>query len=275
MSEETSSRKPLLTVLVPAPPGQKSPVPVEKVFTHFATLQTMVARAPRILAVHLARSSYDSYGGAKKNDAAVAVPARLDLAPFCTPGVDLSPSPSTELSREGVVYELSAAVCHYGPHDSGHFTAYCRRRRPLPAARKRRREGGADGPPDTTSGKLRQGMSFSCGGDPEAAAGATGNEERTPSCAREHVNGVGSAAADGPPAPDAVDRTAAYADDSAGNDEWFEISDETVSRVDDIEAAMRRSGRAVYMVFYEAAAEPRRKQTIPGESRIMCNPREV
>ncbi|WFC99280.1 ubiquitinyl hydrolase 1 [Malassezia yamatoensis] len=95
-----------------------------------STKQVMLARAPRILMIHLNRSSY-AYGslGATKNHTRIAFPEVLDMTPYTTGSV-LSTSPTEALSDKSVdscVYRLSALVTHYGGHHSGHYVAFRRR----------------------------------------------------------------------------------------------------------------------------------------------------
>lgn len=95
-----------------------------------STKQVMLARAPRVLMLHLNRSAY-VYGslGATKNNARVVFPELLDVAPYTT-GAVLSVRPTESLSkaREGrCMYRLSAVVVHYGMHHAGHYVAFRRR----------------------------------------------------------------------------------------------------------------------------------------------------
>ncbi|CED82681.1 Ubiquitin C-terminal hydrolase [Phaffia rhodozyma] len=100
-----------------------------------STRQDMLSLPPRILTLHLNRSSFD-YHYASKNACQVIYPAKLDLTPFSTTGT-LSLSPSSPISScapsepVGLLsgplsYELSSAVYHYGSHTSGHYVTYRR-----------------------------------------------------------------------------------------------------------------------------------------------------
>lgn len=95
-----------------------------------STKQVMLAKPPRVLLLHLNRSSF-AYGsfGATKNNARVVFPEHLNVAPYTT-GAALSTHPTQALSaRNGIPckYRLSAVVTHYGAHSYGHYVAFRRR----------------------------------------------------------------------------------------------------------------------------------------------------
>ncbi|KZT70350.1 cysteine proteinase [Daedalea quercina L-15889] len=136
-------------------------VKMEKVFSRASTKQAMIARPPRVLALHLNRSvHYGHY--ASKNTCRVIFPEVLDLTPYTTSG-QLSTSPSVPISTPPpvpistpppsiprsttptpaayatprTIYRLSAVVCHYGQHSFGHYVCFRRKPRP-PSAGPRR-----------------------------------------------------------------------------------------------------------------------------------------
>ncbi|KAI0677187.1 hypothetical protein C8Q78DRAFT_1001569 [Trametes maxima] len=130
-------------------------VKMEKVFSKASTKQSMVARPPLVLALHLNRSMH--YGHhATKNNCRVVFPEMLDLTPFTTSG-QLSTQPSAPISTPPpplpsqrsitptpstyavprTLYRLSAVVCHYGQHSFGHYVCFRRKPRP-PSAGDRR-----------------------------------------------------------------------------------------------------------------------------------------
>ncbi|KAH9927081.1 cysteine proteinase [Epithele typhae] len=108
-----------------------------------ATKQSMIARPPPVLALHLNRSVHTAYG-ATKNNCHVSFSEILDLTPFTTSGQlstapslpisspppvaarTLTPTPGTYIPR--TLYRLAAVVCHYGVHQGGHYV--CFRRKP-------------------------------------------------------------------------------------------------------------------------------------------------
>ncbi|RKP38129.1 hypothetical protein BJ085DRAFT_10609, partial [Dimargaris cristalligena] len=97
--------------------------------------QTMVARPPRTLCLHLSRSRFGTYGQAIKNNCHVTFPEYLDLTPYTTGGVlgTAAHCPiSTEQGTLPIWYRLHAVVVHFGSHSYGHFITYRRRTRPLP-----------------------------------------------------------------------------------------------------------------------------------------------
>ncbi|KAJ1990909.1 ubiquitin-specific protease ubp1 [Coemansia umbellata] len=110
-----------------------------------STKQTMIARTPRILVLHLSRSIFLPTGDAAKNPAHVAVQPLLDISPFTTTGhisknaskpisgppeisagLHSSSSSYAEAKRRNCLYRLCAVVLHAGNHNSGHFYAYRR-----------------------------------------------------------------------------------------------------------------------------------------------------
>ncbi|KAJ2703866.1 ubiquitin-specific protease ubp1 [Coemansia sp. IMI 203386] len=108
-----------------------------------STKQTMIARTPKILVLHLSRSIFLPSGDVVKNSAKVRVQPLLDISPFTTNGhintnaskpisAPTCPSPLFDDSalvdarRNNCLYRLSAIVLHVGGHDSGHYSAYRR-----------------------------------------------------------------------------------------------------------------------------------------------------
>lgn len=117
------------------------------------TKQIVIARPPQSLAIHVNRSVFDPRTfDMIKNSAPVSFPLTLDLGPWCLGSAedveekqaskassddgsseeqwlldpkasmiagDLSPSRLT-----GPIYELRAAVTHYGRHENGHYICY-------------------------------------------------------------------------------------------------------------------------------------------------------
>lgn len=136
-------------------------VKMERVMSRCSTKQVMLARLPRLLAVHLNRSTYSAGSfGASKNTCRVTFPEIIDLTPFTTDG-ELSTKPDQPISTprrpspdymhnlvDGMgsrietqsdnsarlLYRLAAIVVHYGGHSFGHYVSY--RRRPSRARRK-------------------------------------------------------------------------------------------------------------------------------------------
>ncbi|KAG6031790.1 hypothetical protein E4U40_006770 [Claviceps sp. LM458 group G5] len=115
------------------------------------TKQIVIARPPQSLAVHVNRSVFDPRTfDMMKNSAPLSFPQTLDLGPWCLGSAediqkrlsgelgageerwqldpessmiagDLNPSRLT-----GPIYELRAAVTHYGRHENGHYICYRR-----------------------------------------------------------------------------------------------------------------------------------------------------
>ncbi|KAJ2782511.1 ubiquitin-specific protease ubp1 [Coemansia interrupta] len=110
-----------------------------------STKQTMIARTPKILVLHLSRSIFLPSGDAVKNSCKVQLRPLLDISPFTTtghmntnaskpisgPAAHASTSLfSTDLRdqarRNNCLYRLSAIVVHTGGHNSGHYSSYRR-----------------------------------------------------------------------------------------------------------------------------------------------------
>ncbi|KAK2465903.1 hypothetical protein APHAL10511_001544 [Amanita phalloides] len=126
-----------------------------------ATKQTMIARPPPVLALHINRSiHYGHY--ASKNTIRLIFPEVLDITPYTTSG-NLSLKPTSSISTPSphnstaythprrsisppssthhrhskhnpshhsrTLYRLSAVVCHYGQHSFGHYICYRRKPR--------------------------------------------------------------------------------------------------------------------------------------------------
>ncbi|KAG8757830.1 hypothetical protein FRC14_001362 [Serendipita sp. 396] len=119
---------------------------VEKIISKSSTKQSMFARTPPVLALHLNRSSFFGHY-ATKNNCGVFYPEILDLTPFTTSGA-LSTAPNSPISKPAsaipprsstptpsvyssprTLYRLTSVVCHYGQHSFGHYVAYRRKPR--------------------------------------------------------------------------------------------------------------------------------------------------
>ncbi|KAH8927381.1 cysteine proteinase [Atractiella rhizophila] len=98
-----------------------------------ATKQSMFARAPDALTIHLSRSAHFSMGYAVKNNCLVRFPEILDLGPYCTNG-ELSTRPQGPISygspsgqSKENLYRLCSIVVHLGTHSYGHYITFRRR----------------------------------------------------------------------------------------------------------------------------------------------------
>lgn len=115
------------------------------------TKQIVIARPPQSLAIHMQRSVFDETTfSMMKNSAPVNFPLTLDLGPWCLGSAadkDVTSATSASTSQEiwglepeqsmiagdgrpsrvtGPIYELRAAVTHYGRHENGHYVCYRR-----------------------------------------------------------------------------------------------------------------------------------------------------
>ena len=115
----------------------------DKLIATSKTRQTVIARPPRELVIHINRSIYDEiYGVQHKNFAKVRFPMNLDLQPWILgqspDGVfgdgsheTWSTNPNRSLlDDKGIFtayeaqYSLRAVISHFGRHENGHYVCY-------------------------------------------------------------------------------------------------------------------------------------------------------
>jgi ubiquitin carboxyl-terminal hydrolase 1 len=105
-------------------------VVLSKTMSRVSTKQIMIARPPRILALHLNRSSYSaSAWAASKNNRQVLFPEMLDVGAVTLGGsisVDGREAMNGARRGAGPCYRLAAIVVHYGSHAFGHYVAFKR-----------------------------------------------------------------------------------------------------------------------------------------------------
>jgi ubiquitin carboxyl-terminal hydrolase 1 len=95
------------------------------------TKQTMFGLpTANIMMIHINRSVFDmTTGYSRKNYAPVTFPSRLDMSPFVVDAdLEINHDPSKPMTPIGgrVMYNLKAAVIHYGSHNFGHYVCYRR-----------------------------------------------------------------------------------------------------------------------------------------------------
>ncbi|KAI4147131.1 MAG: hypothetical protein L6R39_003227 [Caloplaca ligustica] len=126
---------------------KKCQIPQKSKVSSTKTRQAVIARAPKSLAIHINRSVFDEMTGMlSKNHADVRFPLRFSLASWClggrtragegedgtehwntNPSESMLPSDVDDEERPGSnVYELRAALTHYGRHENGHYICYRR-----------------------------------------------------------------------------------------------------------------------------------------------------
>ncbi|CAO3591603.1 unnamed protein product [Absidia cylindrospora] len=104
-----------------------------------STKQVMLAKPPKVLCLHISRSTFHPTTGViYKNKCQLEFPEYLDMDRFCTNGT-LITAPDQPISLQqqqqvndeappgGVKYKLMSIIVHYGSHSCGHFIAYKRR----------------------------------------------------------------------------------------------------------------------------------------------------
>ncbi|EGX89474.1 ubiquitin C-terminal hydrolase, putative [Cordyceps militaris CM01] len=203
----------------------------------------LIGRPPQSLVVHMNRSVFDpATFDMIKNSAPVQFPMTLDLGPWClgssgakSGGVDdeelwptgsmssLIAGDSSRSRLSGPIYELRAAVTHYGRHENGHYICYRKYPRSAPSSPSpsEAAEAVEEERPEGSTVPVAEEMASELLAEPQAAA-------------RHDAQEAGK--------EDAID-----ADTSEPT--WWRLSDHNVSKVSD-ETVMSLSP-GVFMLFYE------------------------
>mgnify|MGYP005989109465 CR=1 FL=1 len=229
--------------------------------TSTKTKQIVVARPPQSLVLHVNRSVFDpSTFDMIKNSAPVRFPGTLDLGPWCL-GSSSAFGPKNKLSGgseelwhtgprssmiagdsgpsrlTGPIYELRAAVTHYGRHENGHYICY----KKYPKA------------PSAPQEKEKS----------ETAGGETSEKEEGEAPAEEDSN---------TPKLD-EDITEEETVPAEPEDTWWRLSDHNVSPVSDDVIMSLAPG--VFMLFYECVdpevildAEEGEGTSVPAEATL-------
>ncbi|KAJ6779763.1 hypothetical protein PWT90_10150 [Aphanocladium album] len=252
------------------------------------TKQIVIGRPPQSLVVHMNRSVFDpTTFDMIKNSAPVQFPMTLDLGPWClgssggktgsVDGEELWPTGSmasliagdSSPSRlSGPIYELRAAVTHYGRHENGHYICYRKYPRSAPAS--------PASPAEKTEDEDAEAVAEDIEGNTEHAQEQAAKVE--PEVEPEAIQADGATKLDkagekagGTTSEDKTEETIvenARKDDSEINDDnaggetekpseagltneptWWRLSDHNVSKVTD-ETVMSLSP-GVFMLFYE------------------------
>ncbi|KAG5996889.1 hypothetical protein E4U52_005611 [Claviceps spartinae] len=205
------------------------------------TKQIVIARPPQSLAIHVNRSVFDPRTfDMMKNSAPLSFPQTLDLGPWCLGSAE---DIQTRLSGEsgageerwqldpessmiagdlnpsrlaGPIYELRAAVTHYGRHENGHYICY-------------RRYPEADVPfEDTTQASIPDEATDNDDDDDDDDDNSD-NKKKKSSPAQDHKPQVQT-----PP---------------RSNRGWWRLSDHNVSEIE--EESVLSLSPGVFMLFYE------------------------
>ncbi|KAM0328527.1 hypothetical protein ACHAQA_004934 [Verticillium albo-atrum] len=230
--------------------------------TSTKTKQTVIARPPQSLAVHMNRSAFDENTGHMwKNGAAVRFPPTLDLGPWCLgsagtyervpdaaagniPKVQpanpdeeewlLNPRSSMVAGDKGQskitgpLYELQAVVTHFGRHENGHYICYRKFPRSSP-------------PPEAVPPTKDMGVD-----DLQETADGGGIELK----------------------PVAVQKAVEEEEEDVVEMDWWRLSDETVRKVDE-EHVLSQGG--VFMLFYDCV-DSRSVLTSQAETEVETQP---
>lgn len=253
------------------------------------TKQIVIGRPPQSLVVHMNRSVFDpTTFDMIKNSAPVQFPMTLDLGPWClgsssnagggggkgVEGEELWPTgkmasliagDASPSRLSGPIYELRAAVTHYGRHENGHYICYRKYPRSAPCsevtseaeaddaneAEAAESTNEADAAEDTNEAKVQT--------EPEQTAENTSLTNKAAEAAEDGSSEISEKKAD-------ADEDVQSEDvDSDGDGEalnatpprekatspptWWRLSDHNVSKVDDETVLSLSPG--VFMLFYE------------------------
>ncbi|KAG5964500.1 hypothetical protein E4U56_002156 [Claviceps arundinis] len=208
------------------------------------TKQIVIARPPQSLAIHVNRSVFDPRTfDMMKNSAPLSFPQTLDLGPWCLGSAEdvqnrlsgksgageerwqLDPESSMiagDLNPSrlaGPIYELRAAVTHYGRHENGHYICY-------------RRYPEADAPfEETTQASIPDEVTDNDGDDDDD----DDNDENS-----DNEKKKSSPAQDQKPQVQTSPRS---------NRGWWRLSDHNVSEIE--EESVLSLSPGVFMLFYE------------------------
>ncbi|KAM3501631.1 hypothetical protein MY11210_009319 [Beauveria gryllotalpidicola] len=238
------------------------------------TKQIVIGRPPQSLVVHMNRSVFDpATFDMIKNSAPVQFPITLDLGPWClgssggktgsVEGEELWPTgsmasliagDSSQSRLSGPIYELRAAVTHYGRHENGHYICY--RKYPRSATSSRAASEAAEATAEsTTDGSTvpvpEENSAEGKVSEPKIVAKQSDEpteqdgEARSENDAQEAEN-EGCTDTDG----DAAAQGENPSEASMGSEPtWWRLSDHNVSKVSDDTVMSLAPG--VFMLFYE------------------------
>ncbi|CAO3689430.1 unnamed protein product [Umbelopsis vinacea] len=108
---------------------------IKSIASSGSTKQVMIAKPPKILALHISRSAFHEFGGLQKNMCQIVFPEILDISAYCTTGelnvhpdqpISQLPQEKSPSTRKPYLYRLKSTIVHYGSHSYGHFVAYRR-----------------------------------------------------------------------------------------------------------------------------------------------------
>jgi ubiquitin C-terminal hydrolase len=109
-----------------------------RIVSKSTTKQVLIAKPPKILALHFQRSIHVSYSYSMRNNSPVKYPEYLNVRPWCTNtnkdnniyfSANFNIMNPNDSKYYDSFYRLQSAVYHFGSHDYGHFIAYRRVRR--------------------------------------------------------------------------------------------------------------------------------------------------
>ncbi|KAM3505649.1 hypothetical protein MY10362_002801 [Beauveria mimosiformis] len=238
------------------------------------TKQIVIGRPPQSLVVHMNRSVFDpATFDMIKNSAPVQFPMTLDLGPWClgssggktgsVEGEELWPTgsmasliagDSSESRLSGPIYELRAAVTHYGRHENGHYICYRKYPRSAPSSRaaSEAAEATAEGTTDGSTVPVPE-EKLAEGKVSEPRIVAKQSDEPTEQ-GGEAWSETGAQEADNEGFTDTDGDAAAQGENpgeaSKGSEPtWWRLSDHNVTKVSDDTVMSLAPG--VFMLFYE------------------------
>ncbi|ATY62791.1 ubiquitin C-terminal [Cordyceps militaris] len=245
------------------------------------TKQIVIGRPPQSLVVHMNRSVFDpATFDMIKNSAPVQFPMTLDLGPWClgssgakSGGVDdeelwptgsmssLIAGDSSRSRLSGPIYELRAAVTHYGRHENGHYICYRKYPRSAPSSPSpsEAAEAVEEERPEGSTVPVAEEMASELLSEPQAAARQSDDSTKSTqkSLGQELYTTETNSDAQEAGTKDAIDADSDTTTQPermteasiASEPTWWRLSDHNVSKVSD-ETVMSLSP-GVFMLFYE------------------------
>jgi len=257
---------------------EKCKIQPRKMVESTKTKQTVIARPPQSLAIHMNRSVFDeSTGRLFKNMAAVRFPKLLDLGPWCLGSASENTDSKTKPSKgedvasqdeeqwlldpiksmvagdlrpskiTGPIYELRAVVAHAGQHENGHYVCYRQHAAPLPIV-----EESTDAKPPKLATEVHDDEILSLDGKEDAGDVAPREEiskGATLSVVKNTARGPGDSGELDVEDQTKTERSAWSLDEST--DEWWRLSDHNVCKVDEEEILGHLGQGGVFMLFYD------------------------
>jgi len=218
--------------------------------------QVLIAKPPKILALHFQRSIHISYSYNMRNNSPIKYPEYLNIRPWCTStNKDNNEYFSTSINLMNPsdnkyydnFYRLQSAVYHFGSHDYGHFIAY-----------RRVRRGGSLN--EEIQAKIKE---LICNRVTDYAEWEKIfkkpeylTSEKPKKASKPNINPVNTDKSEDGTNINNIENTTNVTESKLDDYQWFRISDSSVELIIDPEMELFNNGSSyVYMLFYESLSE--------------------